>query len=96
MGSRRKPGDVTDVTPEVTTKFLGAVIGGSPYVMTDTAAPTVSSWLVRRLGLGANIFHGRYSLVDIAELLMWDRLLTDTERQKVERHLGAFWGIAVS
>jgi hypothetical protein len=61
--------------------------------LTSTASKTpVSSWTGSAIGrFTTNFFNG-----DVAEVIMFNRFLNDTERRDVEQYLSKKWGITVS
>lgn len=66
----------------------------SPGVATATATATYND--TGSVWIGSRRDVGEYLVGDICEILHWSRALSTTERQRVERYLGAKWGVTVA
>lgn len=62
-------------------------------IATSTAATAMPRGLV--VG-GAYVQTSEFSASAVSEVLVYDRVLSDTERQQTERYLGAKWGLTVA
>jgi hypothetical protein len=57
-----------------------------------TPANTISGLNITRLGS----ISAAYANADLGEFLVWNRVLSAAERQRVERYLARKWGITVA
>jgi hypothetical protein len=79
----------TDASPRALSFFQSGVPG---FTNTNSGTPvTPSQFNINRFGGGS--FH---SPQIVYEILYYNRALTSPERQKVERYLGAKWGITIT
>ncbi len=72
-----------------------SVIGYLNGTQTVSATPanTISGLNIIRLGSASAV---AFANADLGEFLVWNRVLSASERQRVERYLGRKWGITVA
>jgi hypothetical protein len=73
----------------------GSTIGyiNGTQTVTYTQSGTMSGLNIIRLGSTGS---SAYANADLGEFLVWNRVLSTAERQRVERYLGRKWNIAVA
>lgn len=92
----------TSVAADTSTRLYSATIlpGVRSTVWRDgTQLATSATATAMPRGLvvgGAYVQTSEFSASAVSEVLVYDRALTDTERQQTERYLGAKWGLTVA
>ena len=73
----------------------GSMVGYVNGTQTGTFTPAnaISGLNITRIGSATTT---AYANADMGEFLVWNRVLSAAERQRVERYLGRKWGITVA
>lgn len=68
---------------------------GTPHIVAEGRGPNFNAGAFNTTSIGG-YFNGREFSGDVAEVIVYDRVLTQTEMASVQSELGAFYGIATN
>src|SRR5690606_3873032 len=99
LGGSSLPGDIVSYNPQLYAisyreSSLSLYIDGSdtPTTATKTAENAYGSWVIGSHKSGGSEFINGY----IAEIIIYNRLITNAEREDVEDYLSQKWGIELN